>query len=428
MFDNPPHEANIAEEISHNIHGGGFSFDYFTPDYKNVLNIYTSFQLTNRKSYYGGGQDSLAYGRTKDDVIVSGVQFTKKIDKLLFMPSEFIAGFEYNYNNLIDESIGYNHYTKQTINTYGAYLQNEWRNDKWGFLIGARIDKHNLVKKAIFSPRFNIRYNPTEKINLRATYSTGFRAPQAFDEDFHVAIVGGERVITVLADDLKQESSKSVSLSADLYHTFGKVQTNLLIEGFYTNLKDVFALRRIGMDINGNEIKERYNGSGATVKGINIEGKASFSQKFQIQAGITMQQSKYKNPEKWSDDPNVPYEKKMFRSPNTYGYFTATYNPIKNLSSSLTGTYTGKMLVQHFTGSGTDVDVALMTPRFMDLNFKISYDFNLFNSIKLQVNGGVINLLNSYQKDLDTGEDRDSGYIYGPSLPRSLFIGLKLNS
>ncbi len=30
---------------------------------------------------------------------------------------------------------------------------------------------------------------------------------------------------------LKQESSQSVSTSADLYHTFGNVQTNLLVEG-----------------------------------------------------------------------------------------------------------------------------------------------------------------------------------------------------
>ena len=139
-----------------------------------------------------------------------------------------------------------------------------------------------------------------------------------------------------------------------------------------------------------------------------------------------MQQSKYKEPEEWSEDPNVPAQKKMFRSPNTYGYFTTTYNPIKNLSASLTGTYTGKMLVQHFAGSGTDIDKAVMTPRFVDVNFKLSYDFKLFNAFTLQLNGGIINIFNAYQKDFDTGADRDSGYVYGPSLPRSIFIGAKI--
>ena len=39
----------------------------------------------------------------------------------------------------------------------------------------------------------------------------------------------------------------------------------------------------------------------------------------------------------------------------------------------------------------------------------------------------VQDILNSFQKDFDCGEDRDSGYIYGPTLPRSFFFGIKLN-
>ncbi len=427
MLDRPPHEANIAEEIDHNINGGGISFDLFSKDYGNHLNIFSSFQHTKRKSYYGGEQDQNAYGTTKDIVAVSGAQYTRKMARFWFMPAELVAGVEYNYNKLTDKSIGYNHYVKQKVNTFSVYLQNEWRNDKWGFLIGGRLDKHNLIKKLIFSPRINIRFNPSRNVNFRATYSTGFRAPQAFDEDFHVAVVGGERIITVLAPGLKQESSQSISLSADLYHTFGKVQTNLLIEGFYTDLKDVFALRNLEQhDEKGNEVMERYNGSGAVVMGVTIEGKAIFSQKLQAQAGITLQQSRYKEPENWSKDKTVPAEKKMFRSPDRYGYLTLTYNPIKQLYASATGTYTGKMLVQHKKSSGTDKDIAVMTPEFFDLNLKLAYDFKLFRSMTLQVNAGIQNIFNSYQKDFDTGAKRDSGYIYGPSLPRSVFTGVKV--
>lgn len=36
-------------------------------------------------------------------------------------------------------------------------------------------------------------------------------------------------------------------------------------------------------DADGNTILERYNGSGATVAGINIEAKAYFSSRFDIQ-------------------------------------------------------------------------------------------------------------------------------------------------
>lgn len=48
-----------------------------------------------------------------------------------------------------------------------------------------------MVDHVIFSPRINLRYNPTEQINLRLNYAGGFRAPQTFDEDLHIALVGG---------------------------------------------------------------------------------------------------------------------------------------------------------------------------------------------------------------------------------------------
>ena len=60
------------------------------------------------------------------------------------------------------------------------------------------------------------------------------------------------------------------------------------------------------------------------------------------------------------------------------------------------------------------------------MNLKLSYDVKVFGQVKLQINAGVLNIFNSYQKDFDQGADRDSGYIYGPSLPRSIFAGLKV--
>jgi outer membrane receptor for ferrienterochelin and colicins len=61
------------------------------------------------------------------------------------------------------------------------------------------------------------------------------------------------------------------------------------------------------------------------------------------------------------------------------------------------------------------------------MGLKFSYDFKVWKSIGLQVNAGIRNIFNSYQKDFDRYENRDSGYIYGPSLPRSLFVGAKLS-
>lgn len=427
QLDQPAHIAYIAEQVDHNINAGEATFDWWLRDRRDKLSFFAATQSTKRQSYYGSGMDPDAYGRTTDIVITGGSQWIHPIDKFLFMPSELVAGLEYSFNRLHDITIGYGHDILQKVHIYSGYLQNEWKNERWGFLVGARVDKHSLIKNAIVSPRVNIRYNPTDNYNFRLSYSTGFRSPQAYDEDFHVAIVGGERVVTVLAPGLKQESSQSVSVSADLYHRFGDVQTNFLVEGFFTDLKDVFALRQLdGLDENGNAVLERYNGSGARVLGMNLEAKAFFSSRFDIQGGVTLQQSRYKKPEVWSDNPDVPAVRKMFRTPDIYGYFTANWKILNSLRATFTGTGTGPMLVQHMEGSGTDVDLAVTTQSFFDASLKLTYTFKLFNRVNLDLSAGVSNIFNSYQRDFDEGVLRDSGYIYGPALPRCVNVGVIL--
>lgn len=427
-LDRPPHEAEIAEQTDHTINGGELSYDLHFRDFRDKINIFTSFQKTKRASYYGAGRDPNAYGHTDDLVSVSGVQYIHKWDKLWFLPAEIVAGAEYNHNNLTDEFTGYEHYVNQRVKIVSAYLQNEWRNDKWGFLVGVRMDKHNLVHKPIFSPRVNFRYNPNRGLNFRLSYSSGFRAPQAFDEDFHIAVVGGNRVVTVLVPDLKEERSNSISLSADMYKTFGRVRTNLMVELFYTDLKDAFAIRKTGeKDEKGNTVLERYNGSGSRVAGVNIEGKIGLFPQFQLQGSATVQYSRHKQDEYWSEDPGVGPERMIFRSPAVYGYLMCIYNPLKELTISSTAVATGSMLVQHLAGSGTLVDRAVMTPAFFDMNFKVAYDFRVWRSVTLQVSAAVLNIFNAYQTDFDQGPGRDSGYVYGPALPRSIAVGLKLS-
>lgn len=427
MLDRPPHEADIAEQLEHSIDGGGLKFDLFSTDYKHRLSVFTSAQNTDRDSYYGTGQDPNAYGKTTDLTFMTGTQYSYSFDQFLFMPSDLTAGLEYNYDHLKDEMIGYNRYTNQKVHIESLFLQNEWKNKRWSFLVGARMDKHNMIDNVVFSPRANVRFNPTEDINIRASYSSGFRAPQAFDEDMHISAVGGEIAMIRRAKDLKEEKSQSLSTSVDFYHRFKNgIQVNFLVEGFYTSLNDVFVLEDIGKDEQGNIIKERRNGSGAKVMGLTLEGKSILSSWLSLQAGATLQRSRYNEPEKWSENENVSTEKKMFRTPNTYGYFTATLTPLKHFTTSLSGTYTGSMLVQHLAGY-IPMDKAVNTPDFFDMNIKLAYDFHIYKDITLEVNAGVQNIFEAYQSDFDQGPNRDSAYIYGPATPRSYFAGIKIS-
>lgn len=424
LLGRPPHEAEVAELVRHNINTGGLKFDYFAPGEKFRFNLFSSVQHIDRESYYGVKRDPNAYGDTEDLTYVGGGQFFSHFDRFLFMPSDLTVGAEFNYDNLTDEIKGYHRDFNQTTRVASAFLQNEWKNDKWSFLLGGRLDKHNMLSRVVFSPRVNLRYNPTRDLNFRASFSGGFRAPQAFDEDLHVAAVGGEVAMIRINPDLKEEKSHSVSLSADMYHRFGRVQVNLLVEGFYTGLKNVFVLEDIGTE-DGIIVKERRNGSGATVMGVNLEGRAVFSRWFELQAGATIQRSRYKQLEVWSDDPGVAPTGEIFRTPDVYGYFVALLNPVKRFSASLSGVYTGKMLIPHMKGA-IPADRMENVRDFLDMEIKVAYDIPLYKEVSLQVNAGIRNIFDAYQQDFDRGADRDSGYIYGPGLPRSYFAGVKI--
>jgi outer membrane receptor for ferrienterochelin and colicins len=239
-----------------------------------------------------------------------------------------------------------------------------------------------------------------------------------------------------LAEGLKPEKSNSFSGSVDWAFSLGHWQGNLLVEGFYTDLRNVFVLEVIGHDEQGNMLQERRNGSGARIFGGNLDLKIAHGKDIALQLGFTAQRSRYKELEYWSENPDVAPTKNMWRTPDYYGYFTLSGSPFKNFDWSLSAVYTGKMYVPHFAPDFAEIpenypyqyietDVLERTPAFFDLNAKVAYAFILGDHLKLQVNAGVQNILNQFQRDLDQGGFRDSGYFYGPTSPRTFFIGLK---
>jgi outer membrane receptor for ferrienterochelin and colicins len=426
-FELQPHETDITEQTDHQINGGELVYDHFSKDLRSKWSIYTSAQHIDRDSYYGAQQDLNAYGTTNDFTLVGGLQWTRKDSKILFGKADFVAGSEVQINNMHDMMPGYDRDLEQDILIAGAYGQSEWKLPKGSLLLGLRLDKHNLIKNVIVSPRATFLHNITQGIQWRSSISTGFRAPQAFDEDLHIIAVNGGVMLIQLNPDLKPEYSKSISSSLDAYvDLFGK-ESNLMVEGFYTQLDDVFVLETIDTDMNGNMIVERRNGSGAKVYGINVENRTVLTEKIQLQAGVTLQRSQYKKPESWSDDSESELLKELPKSPNVYGYMHLTKEITPKFSATITGLYTGSMKVLHFAGFIPNDNIKT-TPDFFELNLKISHTFKIAEGMKLKAEAGVQNLFDSYQKDFDFGIFRDAGYMYGPMRPRTFFVSLKMGN
>jgi outer membrane receptor for ferrienterochelin and colicins len=223
------------------------------------------------------------------------------------------------------------------------------------------------------------------------------------------------------SDDLISETSHSFLTSLDWTKVAANSEAGLTLEAFYTRLNDPFVLEQLT-----ETIWEKRNGKGANVYGINMEAKYAPGQKWQFQGGATVQKALYDKAVQWSDN-IVNTNENFFRSPNVYGNLMTTFSPKKAFQNNISLVYTGSMYVPHFAGY-IPTDTLEKTDHFFEVNIKSSYVFEVKEKFQIQLSGGIQNILNSYQSDFDKGVDRDASYIYGPSRPRTFFIGLKFGT
>lgn len=432
-FDLVAHMADIAEQVKSNVDGGSIEYNFLSENLKHNVSLSNAIQVINRETYYGAERDPNAYGKTYELTNNSGIQYTGYFDRLLFAKSTLVAGVEYKYSDLKDDKIGTQGATpiiRQEIRNIGAFVESEWELNKMRLKAGARIDYHSLLNQPVISPRINILYDVLPSTQLRLTYSEGFRAPQVFDEDLHIEVSGAQAVRTINSENLEEEKSSSYSVSVDYSGLLAKWQSYFLVEGFYTQLADQF-VKEIQINESGQAFLFRKNGSGARVFGLNLEGKLAVSEKLQFSFGFTTQKSRYSQKEViWEpasgNADSLVSTKNILRTPENYGYFTASWNPWEKVSVSLNGTYTGSMLVPHMINPVNEYTVISESRDFFDIGFKLTKRFNLSNGVNISFYGGVRNLLDQFQDDFDAGINRDSGYIYGPALPQTFLFGIKL--
>jgi outer membrane receptor for ferrienterochelin and colicins len=426
-FDYLPHEADIAEQVEHNINNLSLTMDqYFRGKPNDLLSVYASGQTVGRDSYYGAEKDPAAYGYSEDLSSIVGAKYVKGFDK-----SELLVGVENISNNLIDKKLGVSGednrtITDQKINTLGAFVQNEFKFASTKLMVGVRADNYSIANAInpeadnndlFFIPRINLMQNFTPDLQLRLSYSQGYRAPQVFDEDLHIESSGLRRIFHQNADGLIRETSHSYTGSLGYNASVDLVYFEALIEGFYTDLQDAFIYEFGEPDANNDAVYTRYNSEdGAVVAGVNFELNMAIGTQVRWQSGFTVQTAKYGEAE-------PEFGKRAFyRTPETYGFFVLDWKASPNLNLSLNNKYTGHMLVPHFT---EDDAFLVASPIFMDTGVKLDYDIKISPATTIEVYTGVNNIFNSYQDDFDTGVYRDPAFVYGPGLPRTFFIGLK---
>lgn len=439
MVDKPAYLAQQSEERMHNILMGSVDYQVNFNENKNSLIFYYGGQQTDRLHYTGITPDdeeekqaffaAPPYGTSDVTTHQGGVQFNSNFNRFLGGNTVLTVGAEYVNDVVLDQIKSYNYQVDQTTKNFGAFVQNDWNvTPKINFLSGFRLDKHNLVDHVIFSPRLSLLYKMRENTQFRFGWGTGFRAPQAFDTDLHIAFAGGGVSRISLGKDLTQERSNSLTVSFNYDKVTEHFIAGFTLEGFHTYLKNAFYLFPVGEDKFGQRLEKR-NGKSATVQGVTLEARANFDYVFQLDAGFTVQTSLYDEPVATIND--LEPLRQFLRTPNNYGYATFTYTPTKKWSASANFVYTGAMKIAHYGGEGTGQveDEYFTSPNYTQADFRIGHTFEFERSkTGLEVFGGIKNVFNAYQTNFDTGKNRDSNYIYGPSLPRTFFVGLRIKT
>lgn len=452
-FNLQPHQADIAEFLKHNIISTNISYEEFLPTLKTTYSVYNSLQKTKRNSYYGAGgriintpqidEDDIlsqnAYGNSDDFVAVLGTQISTNIDEFTF-----VYGSELNHNSIQDRMLGYNRIIEQNVTNLGNYLQVQYEiNEKFTLLGGLRyehiildgnynldIDEfENNRKFDIIVPRVSIMYSYDRDLKFRTSYAQGFRAPQAFDEDLHIQTVGGAVRFINISNDLTPEYSDNYTISVDKTFFINDLQLNIVIDGFYTDLKNAFIISDPQEIESGVSIMNKRNSAGSRVFGTNLETSIAYSNNLFFQAGFTLQRALYKEDEvlwesEFGNEDSLVVVSNILRTPNNYGYLNVNYNFTDKLTTTLSSVYTGNMLVPHIVDIEKEFIEIKKTKSFFELNFKLSYIFYTDNN-NFTLSIGMQNILNSYQIDFDRGIVRDASYIYGPLRPRTPFISIK---
>ncbi|MHA7110314.1 TonB-dependent receptor [Sunxiuqinia elliptica] len=457
-----PHETDITEQLDHLITGGNLSYDLFTNGSYDKLTVYASAQHVQRGSYYGAQQDANAYGDTKNLTSSVGAHYGFHADHFLVAPSTTIFGIDNTNDYLHDIKLGANGeanttLTKQSVNTLGSFIQHDWKSEKVNLSLGLRYDRYWItdkesdeddLSKGVLVPRVGLMYKFSPEVRFRIGYAQGYRAPQVFNEDLHIELVNATRVETFNSEDLKQETSNAFTASLNPVFSLKNTLNDVLIEGFYTRLKDPFANEYYPTDDNGNFAYMRINAEDdAYVAGVNLEWKSFLSDHLEAQLGLTVQASRYESPQAWGDE-ETSVSKDFMRTPNQYGYATFIWKPSHHFNTSLSLNYTGSMYVPHFglnpadfegqeqqlvldaisRGDIIEGEMLKKADGFVVADLLFYYDFHFGNETEMQFYAGVKNIFNQIQKDYDRGVYRDAGYIYGPSLPRTLNFGVKFGN
>ncbi len=442
-FDGPPNLAVIAEKLRSRRQVAALKWSQnFTEEFD--MRLAYAYSRTRRDSYYGGTvslgspdpfspffdptwTEDRGYGDTASDLHF--------IDALWnWNPNEqhrITFGLQYRNEHLTDNQAAAGRTLDERYDNFGALIQHRWKpSGLLTFEYGARLDVHSEVSDAIVSPRATVMIEPASNFRIRNSLGWGFRAPEAFDEDLHVANVGGDLQVTRMDPGLKEESAVTLSIAPEWQITDRwRLEANF----FHTWLDDSFVVNPDD-DPATPDVTEfvKANGGKSSIYGAELN-LGYFADNWRLEFSWTEQRLEYDErqlllgDDSFSDPADNPvFSRGYARTPRHLGLVKFTHEG-EWFDTFVAAKITGPMKVPHVVSdaAGNLVGNRLeKTPWFFNIDVGVSREFEIGDNA-LTLSLGCRNILNDFQRDIDKGAYRDADYVYGPAFPRTVYAGAK---
>lgn len=208
-------------------------------------NAYSVWGIEAKNSHTINGSHTLTYGKEYDRYLVEGVNFGKSGDN------------------------------GKDVNTYAAYIQDEWlAGNKWIIIPAIRYDKHSEFGSKT-TPHLGVTYLLNDNNRFKANWGKGFKAPTVNELYMDYTHMG---VLTMGNPDLQPEETTNwdVSYEGEWGKTFGKVTY------FHNTIDNMISTHSVsGM----RGVSEYYNIDGTTkTHGIELTLGRNLSKRWDIKA------------------------------------------------------------------------------------------------------------------------------------------------
>jgi outer membrane receptor for ferrienterochelin and colicin len=166
------------------------------------LAIIASYAYHKQNSYFG----KKTYDAQQNSLI-SNILWQSSFDSA--EKHRYTAGATFlhdNYNELFTDSKFANSWNgDRTENTVGTFAQYTFKpNENFDLLAGLRIDRNNMYKQTLVTPRMHARYNFAKNSTIRVSAGRGFYSPNIISSNIGI-LATGRKIVT--DENIKMEKA-----------------------------------------------------------------------------------------------------------------------------------------------------------------------------------------------------------------------------